>query len=321
MTWMEVQIATTLEAEEAVINLFYDIGAKGVVIESGENLLVVESDPTVNYIDDSILNMDPETSYVRGYFPKNDEFDEAMHQLITGIKKLPSYGLNPGGCELSITEMEEEDWANSWKKYYRPTKIGKAIVVKPTWESYKPAEDEIIVNMDPGMAFGTGTHETTQLCVMALEKYMKKDDRVYDIGCGSGILSIVAAELGARKVTGVDFDPVAVDAAVANVKLNNMSKKIKIAKGNLLDVIPKGQEADLIISNILAEAIIELTASIRPYLKDNGYFISSGIIHERLGAVVTQLKANHFEVIKIETMGEWNAVAARKTPRTCIDSL
>lgn len=312
MIWMEVQITTTPEAEEAVTELFYNAGATGVVIESGENLLVLKDDPTINYVDDSILNMDPEVSFVRGYFPKTEDFNEEMHQLITGIKRLPECGLNPGGCELAIDEMEDEDWANNWKKYYKPTKIGGQIVVKPTWEEYEPEKGDIIVNLDPGMAFGTGTHETTQLCVMALEKYMKPGDLVFDIGCGSGILSIAAAALGAGAVIGVDFDPVAVDAAKSNAELNHLSDKIDVRLGNLLDVIPEEQQADLIISNILAEAIIELTDTVNPYLKPNGYFISSGIIHEHLNEVVEKLEACGFEIVKIETMGEWDAIAARK---------
>ncbi|MEG0509496.1 MAG: 50S ribosomal protein L11 methyltransferase [Eubacterium sp.] len=310
MTWIEVQITTTLEAEEAVINLFYEVGAKGVAIESTDNLVVVKEDPTVNYIDESLLNIDPDTSIVRGYFSNELDCDECIHQLLTGIKKLPGYGLNPGECELAITEMEEDDWANSWKKYYKPTKIGKSIVIKPTWEPYTSEDDEIVVNMDPGMAFGTGTHETTQLCVSKLEDNINPGDLVLDIGCGTGILSIIAAELGCEKVIGVDFDPVAVKVARENINLNGMTPKIEIREGNLLDVIGVDEKADVIVANILAEAIIELSQIIKPYLKRGGVFISSGIIHDRLEAVIEALTKADFIVTKIEQMGEWHSVVA-----------
>lgn len=315
MTWLEVQITTTLEAEEAVTELFYDAGAKGVVIESADNLVMLQEDPTVNYIDERLLAMDPNTSIVRAYFSTEQDCDECIHQVLTGIRKLPEYGLDPGECELSITEVEEDDWANSWKKYYKPTKVGKNIIIKPTWEPYEPADDEIVVNMDPGMAFGTGTHETTQLCVAEIEKYIKPDDFVLDIGCGTGILSIVAGDMGAKKVIGVDFDPVAVKVAKENIVLNNMENKVDIREGNLLEVIEKGTQADLIVSNILAEAIIELTGIIGPYLKSEGIFISSGIIEERRDAVLQKLKDENFEILSIEQMGEWVSIVARKRER------
>lgn len=311
MTWLEVQIATTLEAEEAVVNLFYETGAKGVVIESTENLMMLKEDPTVNYIDESILNMDPNASIVRGYFNEELDCDECIHQLLTGIKKLPSYGLDPGSCELSITEVEEDDWANSWKKYYKPTKVGKRIVIKPIWEEYEAKEDEIIVNMDPGMAFGTGTHETTQLCVTRLEEYVKPGDMVLDIGCGTGILSMIAAELGCEKVIGVDLDPVAVKVAQDNIEMNGLSDKIEIREGNLVEVIDAAEKADIIVANILAEAIIELSGMIIPFLKENGVFIASGIINDRLEAVLDQLNQEGFEILNIEQMGEWNSVSSR----------
>lgn len=312
MTWLEVQITTTPEAEEAVVELFYGSGAKGVVIESADNLALIEKDPTVNYIDESILNMDPDISVIRGYFPQNDAFDEAMHQLISGIKRLPACGLNPGGCELSINQMKEEDWANSWKQFYKPTKVGKTVVVKPTWEDYTPGDDEIIVNMDPGMAFGTGTHETTRLCVMALEKYVRAKDRVIDVGCGLGILSIVAAELGAESVVGVDFDPVAVDAARANVSLNAMDDAVDIRLGDLLATVPPENQADIIVANIFAEVVVKLVDQIGPYLKPEGMFIASGIIEDRLEMVLAKLRDTGYEVQNIEKLGEWLAVSAKR---------
>lgn len=312
MNWKEVRVTTSQEAEEAVVNLFYEAGAKGTAVESAANLSAIRSDKTVNYVEDRILAMDPNMSYVAGYFPDDENFEAQLQQIKQGLSRLPEWGLDPGARTITVREMAEEDWANSWKQFYKPTKIGDKIVIKPTWEPYTAQGGEMIVNMDPGMAFGTGTHETTQLCVLALEKYLQPNDLVYDVGCGSGILSIVAGKLGAKKVVGVDFDPVAVDAARSNAALNDLSKAVCIKEGDLLEVIPQDHLADLVVSNILAEVIICLVDSIRLYLKDEGIFIASGIIHEHLDEVKDALKAKAFDIVATEAMGEWDAVIARK---------
>ena len=312
MLWNEVQIKTTLEAEEAIVELFYEAGAKGVVVESADNLILVQNDPTVNYIDESLLNMDPDTSIIKGYFSEELSLDDCTHQLFTHIKKLPEFGLNPGSCDVTITQMQDEDWENSWKQYYKPTKIGKNIVIKPTWEDYEASEEDIIINMDPGMAFGTGTHETTQICVEALEQVVENGDKVVDIGCGTGILSIVAAELGSKEVVAVDMDPLAVRIANENVELNQKSDYIDVRLGNLVDVLTMDDQADVIVANILAEAIVILSEQVGPFLKSEGYFISSGIINERLEMVLEALNKNGFKVESIKNMGEWNGVIAKR---------
>lgn len=311
MIWSEVEVKTTLEAEEAVTELFYGSGAQGVVVESPENLLLIQDDPTINYIDEEILNMDPNQVIIRGYFSEELNLHEQLAQLKKGIENLPACGLDPGNIEISITEVEEEDWANSWKQYYKPTRVGGHIIIKPTWEDYEKQPGEVIVNMDPGMAFGTGTHETTQLCVSAMENHVKKGDSVIDIGCGTGILSIVAALLGADSVIGVDLDPVAVKVAKDNLVLNQVEDIIEIREGDLVDVLNADEQADVVVANILAEAIVILTEKVKPFLKSGGVFISSGIIHDRLEMVLSTLKDNHFIVEKIDSLGEWNAVTAR----------
>lgn len=310
MLWKEVQITTTLEAEEAVVNAFYESGAQGVVIQTLQDVLLLQNDPKVNYIDESLLEIDPNASIVRGYFSEVENTEEALHQLITAVKNLPSCGLNPGNCEMVITEVEEDDWANSWKKFYKPTKVSKSIVIKPTWEDYETAEGEIVINIDPGMAFGTGTHETTQLCAMHLEDYIKPGDVVLDIGCGTGILSLIAGKLKAKKVVAVDFDTLAVQIAKENAVLNDLEGMIEIREGNLTDVID--EVADVIVANILAAAIVELSSLIRPYLKKDGIFISSGIIIDRLTDVLNALEAEKFKILYVQQMGEWVGVVAQK---------
>ena len=310
MLWKEVQITTTLEAEEAVVNAFYEAGAQGVAIQTLQDVLLIKEDPKVNFVDESLLEMDPNVSIVRGYFSEVGDTEEALHKLITSIKLLPSFGLDPGACEMMITEMEEDDWANSWKKFYKPTKVGKSIIIKPTWEAYEPQQDEIIINIDPGMAFGTGTHETTQLCAIKLEEYIKPGDVVLDIGCGTGILSLIAGKLKAKKVVAVDFDTLAVQIARENAELNDLGDMVEIREGNLLDVIDG--EADVIVANIMAAAIVELSGIIRPYLKENGIFISSGIIIDRLVDVLVALEAENFKILFVQQMGEWVGVVAQK---------
>lgn len=310
MLWKEVQITTTLEAEDAVTNAFYEAGAQGVVIQTLQDVLLIQEDPRVNFVDESLLEIDPNASIVRGYFSGAVDTEECIYQLISAIKKLPEFGLDPGECEMMITEIEEEDWANSWKKFYKPTKVGKRMVIKPTWEAYVPEDNEIVINIDPGMAFGTGTHETTQLCAVKLEEYIKPGDIVLDIGCGTGVLSLVAGKLKAKKVIAVDFDALAVQIAKENAELNELGNMIEIREGNLLDVIE--EVADVIVANILAEAIVELSGIIKPYLKKDGIFISSGIIIDRLANVLVALQKEDFKIIHVQQMGEWVGVVAQK---------
>lgn len=312
MNWKAIEIIVKREAEDAVTNILYESGLKGTAIESVENLIAVQDDPTINYFDQKILDFDPKISKITGYLPDDDDFDRKLDRIKSGIDQIPQFGLDPGEYQINTSSVKEEDWATAWQAFYKPTKIGDRVVIVPIWEDYKPSDQEVIVKMDPGMAFGTGTHETTQLCTRALDKYIKDSECVYDIGCGSGILSIIAAKLGAAKVVGVDVDPVAVDAALADVKLNDLQNKVEIKEGDLLDVIPKGQQADLVVSNILAEVIIRLIESIRMYLKEDGLFISSGIIEKYVDDVKDSLIAHGFEILEVDNQGEWYAVVAKK---------
>ena len=210
--------------------------------------------------------------------------------------------------KVESEKMFEEDWANNWKKYYKPFRVGKSLIVKPIWEEYEAEEGDLVVELDPGMAFGTGDHETTNMCMRALEEYVTKDSVVFDVGCGSGILAIAAAKLGAKKAVGVDLDPVAVESAKENVSYNNLDN-IEILYGNLVDVIEG--KADVVVANILAEIVCILTEDVKRVLKDGGVFITSGIIHDRVDMVVNKMEASGFEVIKVNKDGEWNCIIAK----------
>lgn len=315
MIWTEVEIKTTPEAEEAVTELYYAAGAQGIAVESADNLADIRDDPTINYIDEAILNINPEIVTIHGFFAQETDIDAGIALLKSGIENLPTYGINPGQYEISISTLEEEDWSESWKQYYKPTQVGKNIIIKPTWEDYDAKASDIVIDMDPGMAFGTGTHETTQLCVAAMEECIQQGDTVFDIGCGTGILSIIAVRLGCEKVIGVDLDPVAVAVAKENIVLNHTDDRIEIREGNLVDVLNPNEQADVIVANILAEAVVALTESILPFLKSGGLFISSGIITDRLEMVLDALKKQGFSVKKVDTLGDWHSVTAVLLPK------
>lgn len=310
MIWTEIKIKTTPEAEEAISNIFYDAGIEGVVIESPNDIMIMKNSKIKwDYIDENFLEMDPKISFIKGYLSETENSEDVIFKILNKIKTLPGCGLDPGECELTITEVNQEDWANSWKKYYKPSRVGNNFIIKPTWENYNHKKEDIVIEIDPGMAFGSGLHETTQLCIGNLEQYVKKDDIVIDIGCGSGILALAAGKLQCKKVIAVDLDSMAVKVARENIEKNGMEDIIEVREGDLMDVI--SEKADVIVANILAEVIVVLTKQIIPYLKEGGIFISSGIILNKIDDVVNSVIGSGFEVVEIENMGEWASVVAR----------
>lgn len=209
--------------------------------------------------------------------------------------------------ETTIRFVDEEDWANNWKSFYYTQKIGNRLVIKPSWEDYTPDTGEIVMNLDPGMAFGTGTHETTNMCLVQLEKYMKSNDIVYDIGCGSGILSIAAKLLGAKKVVGIDLDPMCIRVSKENAEINHV--EVEFIEGDLFAGV--SGKANLIVSNIIAEIIVDLIEQIKAYLVDDGIFITSGIIVEKSHLVRDKLNSSGFEIIEEKVENGWTSIVAR----------
>lgn len=312
MIWSEVQITTTPEAEEAVAQAFYDAGAGGVAIESSVDLETLWGDPLVGYVDESLLERPKNSSLIRGYFPVEEDSNRKIQEILLKVAKLPEYGLNPGSGELKIVEVKDEDWENSWKKYFLATHVTPNFVIVPSWDEYEADEGEQIIKMDPGMAFGTGTHETTRLCAECLEQYVGSDSIVADIGTGTGILSIISALLGAKRVYAIDIDPIAVKVARENINKNSVEESIELVEGNLLDNIVLPDPVNIVVANILPRPIIELTPTAAEVLEENGIFICSGIINEALAEVIDALEENSFSIIETKQMGEWNAVVARK---------
>ena len=306
--WIEVKIITRSEDIESFNGILYDIGITQVAIEDPSDILDREQGPlTWDFADINIFEYGDKAATLKFYIKENaNEIIEKIKKSVSDINNLEKV---IGEYKILSSEIFEEDWANTWKKYYKPTKIGKNIVIKPIWEDYKENAEEVIINMDPGMAFGTGTHETTRMCIEALEKYITNGKTVFDIGTGSGILAIAASKLGAKKVIGVDIDPVAVDSANQNVQLNN-TNNINILFGNLLEVV--SEKADIIVANIIAEVIISMIEDGDKLTKPNGIMITSGIIKDRKDDVIKAFATSNFKVIEVNTLGEWVCIVAEK---------
>lgn len=307
--WMEVSVITKSEAVEPVAGIFYDLGCPNVSIEDPEDLLSREQGPlTWDFADINILEHKGEASVVKAYFSQDDKVDEIVNAVKEKLQEVKEFGIDIGEGSVEYKEMHEEDWANNWKQYYKPVKITDKIVIKPIWEEYEKQDGELIIELDPGMAFGTGTHETTRMCIKALDKYVEPNTTVFDVGCGSGILAIAAAKLGAKHVVGVDLDPVAVDSSKENISFNDLDN-IEVLEGNLLDVV--SGKADIVVANIIAEIICVLTEDVKKALNKDGLFITSGIIHDRVDMVKEKFEECGFEVIEINKDGEWNCIVAK----------
>lgn len=311
MKWSEISIHTTNEATEAVANILHEAGASGVVIEDSNELTKEREDQFGEIYALEEEDFPTEGVIVKAYLPVNSFLIETVQEIEEAIQELANYGFDVGQQSIQTNEVDEEDWATAWKDYYHPVKISSRFTIVPTWEDYEPFEsDELIIELDPGMAFGTGTHPTTVLCLQALEKYVKPGDTVIDVGTGSGVLSIGAALLGASNVKALDLDEVAVKAATENIQLNGLTDKINVIHGNLLDSIH--EPASIIVANILADVIISFSQDAYKLLPADGLFIVSGIISQKRDLVKEDLRAKGFHIIESVLMEDWVAIIARK---------
>ena len=307
--WIEVKVVANCEAIEVISGIFYSLDIKGLAIEDPSDILNREQGPlTWDFADINIFEYGDKAAVIKGYFSEEDNIEGIVRFIEEKIEELKAAGFDLHDTKVLSEKIYEEDWANNWKKYYKPTKIGEKIVVKPIWEEYEKKDDEIILELDPGMAFGTGTHETTRMCVGALERYVTKDTRVFDIGTGSGILAIAAAKLDAKEAIGVDLDPVAVESAKHNVGFNNLHN-IEVLYGNLMEVVEG--KADIVVANIIADIILFLTEDVKTFINEGGLFISSGIIRDRKQDVLDKLTQCGFEIVEVNELGEWVCIVAR----------
>lgn len=313
MNWMEYTILTTTEASDLISQILMDVGSAGTMIED-KNDVAANQRPEGQWdiIDEEIARRIGDDVKVTGYF----QTDETLRDRIAGIEgelrriQGMDLGMDLGKLEVITKGFDEEDWAESWKKAYKPFRLGQHIVIKPGWESYEAQSGDHIIEIDPGMAFGTGTHETTGMCVALIEKYVKTGDRAIDIGTGTGILAIAAAHMGANPVLATDLDAVAVRVADENVKKNGFGDVITCRCGDLLDAVDA--VGDVVIANIIADVIVMLAAPVKKHIAENGVFICSGIANDRRDEVLEALKAADYEVMDVLTKGEWTAIASRK---------
>ena len=309
MNWTEVTIITTPEACEAICGLLNETGVGGVSIED-PTLLLEENRVTHDWdvLDDEVTNRYRENkAVIKAYYPPDTNMEDKLLLIREGITRAQEY-LDFGNLQISYRSVDEQDWENSWKKYYKPIEIGKRILIKPQWESVQTNRD-VIIELDPGMAFGTGTHETTRMCLRLLERFCDQGKDMLDIGTGSGILSIGGVKLGVKSCLAIDIDPTAVKIAKENAALNGVEDQIEIRCGNLaFDVTGT---YDIVVANIIANAIIELSKTAARYVRSGGIFIASGIIKEREEEVVQALISGGFTIEEILTEGDWIAVVCR----------
>lgn len=314
MKWTEVCIETTEGASDAISEMLTTLGAGGVVIEDPNEIRrQIESPDSLDYADQEFMDSLGTEVIIKAYF--NQESTPEQLAVLIGEKiQFISQFLEVGKGYTGYIEVDDEDWATAWKKHYRPFHISNSVVIKPSWEEYERQAGEIVIEMDPGMAFGTGTHETTRLCSQLLEQYVKKDDTVIDVGCGTGILSIIAIKLGAIHATAIDIDEVAARVTKENCTLNGVLDSISVKKGVLEELEP--QNADIVVANIIADVVISLSILLPTYLKKGGILLTSGIIKERKDDVIKAYTDLGFEFISLLEMGEWVAIVFK-----CPDSL
>ena len=323
MKYIEFKVRASRQGIEQLTALFLSKGIDSVSINDPadiDDVLNKKNGYEWDYVNDDIKGILDREPSISTYFEDTPENREKIQELKIAVMMLKSkeleglYGWDVDFGRLYAEDIivDDEDWKDKWKENFKPTRVTDKLVIKPTWEQYEASEGEVVLQLDPGMAFGTGTHETTSLCLKLIEKYLgekPQDKKVLDVGCGSGILSIAAALLGCSEVLGIDIDEDAVQVADENVELNGVSHKVKIQSGDLIKGIDfKG---DIIVANLMADLVAELAESAKAHLEQGGVFISSGILIEKKDMVADAVKAAGFDIVEIVEDGEWCAIAAR----------
>ena len=307
---------TTTEAVDLISCLFDELGFEGIQIE--DHVPLSEEEKKSMYIDIvPDLGEDDGKAVISSYVDMERSVEEMEQSIEAGLDELAMF-TDLGERKLSFDVTDDEDWINNWKAYFKPFRVTDDIVIKPTWETLDEVkEGDIVVDIDPGTAFGTGSHETTKLVIQGMEEYLHEDTELLDIGCGSGILSIIGLKLGAKHAVGTDIDPIAVEVAKENAAVNQIKEgKFDVYEGNLIDDEELQEEVglgayDVVVANILADVIIPLSAHVSKFMKKDGIFISSGIIDIKKDEVEAALLENGFEIVKITRMGDWFSFQAK----------
>lgn len=312
MDWKQITVATTTAGAEIVSEILMEAGAAGTVIEDRAEVEAQQRLPgDWDYIDENILkNMALEVR-VMAWYPVDGRLADTLAHIRQRLADVLAMdlGFDAGALTFTSGDVKDEDWENNWKQYYKPFAVGDRLLVKPVWEQAE-GQGRIVIEMEPGMAFGTGTHETTFMCLELLDQTVKPGMQVWDVGCGTGILAVASVLLGADRAVAVDRDPVAVSAARINCELNHAEGRVDVRLGDLMKGLD-GQP-DLIVANIIAEVIIQMAHDAFEALKPNGWFICSGIILAREEAVRQALLGAGFELLDVKHMGEWVAMLACK---------
>ena len=322
LEWIEIFVETSQIGLELVSGLLYQCGLTGLMIEDSSDFEEFLQNPNRewDYIEDELVEQKQKqltgiTFFIRDNIHGREQLSDIKSALLSLKQQEKEFDL--GTLEVTMKNIKEEDWANNWKKYFKPFAVGDKIIIKPSWEELKETTDKIVLKIDPAHIFGTGTHETTQLCIEFIEQFVKKEDTIFDIGCGSGILSIASLLLGASYADAIDIDVNAVDVAYENAKRNDINKKrYHVVSGNILDdeILQKtysDKKYDVVEANIVADVIIALSKQVPDYIKDKGIFICSGIIKQREEDVKQALQKNHFTILDIKYKKDWVAIISR----------
>nr|WP_307999281.1 50S ribosomal protein L11 methyltransferase [uncultured Merdimonas sp.] len=316
MKWNKFRLKTTTEAEDIVSSMLMDLGIQGVQIE--DRVPLTKQDQEQMFVD--ILPQIPEddgTAYLTFYLEEEDDAGEVLSRVQKELEEMRSY-VDVGECTIEESQTEDVDWVNNWKQYFHQFYIDDILVI-PSWEQVEAKDsDKMVIHIDPGTAFGTGMHETTQLCIRQLKKYVTEGARILDVGCGSGILGMLALKFGASYSVGTDLDPCAIDATHENMKANGiMENQYEVMIGNIIDDKEVQDRVgygkyDIVAANILADVLVPLTPVIVGQLKDGGIYITSGIIEDKEETVTEAVKKAGLEVLEVNHQGEWVSVTAKK---------
>lgn len=316
MKWNKFRLKTTTEAEDIVSSMLMDLGIQGVEIE--DKIPLTQSDREQMFVDIlPEIDVDDGVAYISFYLEEENDKEKILADVKAELEGMRSY-VNVGACEIEESQTEDVDWVNNWKQYFHQFYVDDVLII-PSWEEVKPEDEgKMIIHIDPGTAFGTGMHETTQLCIRQIRKYVTPQTKILDVGCGSGILGMLALKFGAEHCVGTDLDPCAIDATHENMEVNGICKEqYEVMIGNIIDdkAVQERvgyEQYDIVAANILADVLVALTPVILNQLKKGGIYITSGIIDEKETVVVEAVKVAGLEVLEVNYQGEWVSVTARK---------